>query len=446
MTAQTPFRKPVTVNPLKLSQPLGAALAFLGVAGAVPVFHGAKGCASFALVNLVKHFRESIPFQSTALDEIATIMGGGEMVERAALNVRERTGASLVGICTTGLTEVRGEDVAGDLRLAMARRPEMAGFPVVLVSTPDYEGGLQDGWAKAVAAMIEALVPAGGAAIDRQVNVLAGSHLTPGDVEAVRDMVEAFGLLPVILPDLAGSLDGHLPDVFEPVSLGGTDLESLCRMGRSTITLALGEHMLGAARTLQARCGVPYLIFDRLSGLGPTDDFLLALAKLSGRPVPERYRRQRRQLQDALLDGHFYFGGARVVVAGDGDLVWSHAGWLRDMGAEVTVVAAAPSTVLGRLPQGSLRIGDMEDMARVLDDADLLLTNAHGVRAARRVGCPLFRIGYPVFDRLGPQSLVSVGYRGTRDLIFAIGNLLIEHRESAGHEGGTHDRTPTATH
>jgi nitrogenase molybdenum-iron protein alpha/beta subunit len=68
--------KPVAVNPLKLSQPLGAALAFLGIKGALPLFHGSQGCTAFAKVMLVRHFREAIPLATTALTEIATILGG----------------------------------------------------------------------------------------------------------------------------------------------------------------------------------------------------------------------------------------------------------------------------------------------------------------------------------------------------------------------------------
>jgi nitrogenase molybdenum-iron protein NifN len=55
----------------------------------------------------------------------------------------------------------------------------------------------------------------------------------------------------------------------------------------------------------------------------------------------------------------------------------------------------------------------------------LLITHSHGRQAAQRLGIPLFRMGVPMFDWLGAGHLVSVGYRGTRDLIFAIGNMLM---------------------
>ncbi|WP_282189942.1 nitrogenase component 1 [Azospirillum argentinense] len=58
--------KAASTNPLKMSQPLGAALAFLGVDRCMPLFHGSQGCTAFGLVLLVRHFREAIPLQTTA--------------------------------------------------------------------------------------------------------------------------------------------------------------------------------------------------------------------------------------------------------------------------------------------------------------------------------------------------------------------------------------------
>jgi nitrogenase molybdenum-iron protein NifN len=54
-----------------------------------------------------------------------------------------------------------------------------------------------------------------------------------------------------------------------------------------------------------------------------------------------------------------------------------------------------------------------------------MVTHSHGRQAAERLGIPLFRVGIPVFDRLGAGQQVTVGYKGTRDLIFDIGNLFM---------------------
>ena len=150
-----PIAKAAAVNPLKSSQPLGAALAFLGVAGAVPLFHGSQGCTSFALVLFVRHFKETIPLQTTAMDEVATILGGADHLEEAILNLKARTKPQLIGVCTTALVETRGEDFAGELAAIKSRRAdELAGTEIVLAQTPDFDGAIEEGWSKAVKAMI----------------------------------------------------------------------------------------------------------------------------------------------------------------------------------------------------------------------------------------------------------------------------------------------------
>jgi nitrogenase molybdenum-iron protein NifN len=247
-------------------------------------------------------------------------------------------------------------------------------------------------------------------------------------------MVEAFGLDPIILPDLSGSLDGHVPETFLPHTLGGTKVEDIRRMGASCVTLAFGEQMRAAAETLRLKCDVPCILFERTTGLDATDRLLHALAQISGQPVPARYRRQRSQLQDAMLDGHFQFGGKRVAVAAEPDLLLDLASFLTDMGATVDVaVAPTASSVLETLPVENVVIGDLEDFESRAEGCDLLVAHSHGRQAAERLGIPLYRAGIPTFDRLGAAAKLSVGYRGMRALIFEIGNLFIEQQEQQHH-------------
>ena len=42
---------------------------------------------------------------------------------------------------------------------------------------------------------------------------------------------------------------------------------------------------------------------------------------------------------------------------------------------------------------------------------------------------PFYRAGFPIFDRLGPGHQLLVGYRGSREVVFDIANLLIEDHE-----------------
>jgi nitrogenase molybdenum-iron protein NifN len=436
MARVTISKKQCMVNPLKMSPSIGAALAFMGVDNSMPLLHGSQGCTSFGLVLFVRHFREAIPMQTTAMSEVATVLGGLENVEQALVNIAARTKPSLIGICTTGISEIKGDDLNGFLKLIRANHPELDHIALVDVSTPDFQGAFQDGWASAVTRIVEELIdiPMYETRHSRRVNVLPGCHLTPGDIDELRDIFEAFSLDPIFLPDISGSLDGHIPVEFTPTTLGGISVEQIRKMGSSCWTVAIGEQMRGAAITLEHRIGVPYKLFDRLTGLAVNDALMEFLAEISGVPVPKKYRRQRSQLIDAMLDGHFYFGGKRVAIAAEPDLLSATSHWLHEMGCEVqAAVTTAESPVLAGIPAEEVVIGDLEDLELRSVDADLIVTHSHGRQAAERLHIPLFHIGIPVFDRLGAGQQLSVGYRGTRNLIFEVGNIFMD---------GVHEPTP----
>ncbi|MGY3146687.1 nitrogenase molybdenum-iron protein NifN [Bradyrhizobium sp. USDA 3397] len=428
-------KKACAVSPLKMSQPIGGAFAFMGLRGAMPLLHGAQGCTSFGLTLFVRHFKEAVPLQTTAMTEVTTVLGGYENLEQAILNIFNRAKPKIIGICSTGVTETNGDDVDAYIKLIREKHPQLARLPLVYVSTPDFKDAFQDGWQKAVARMVEVLVEAPAVEALRdpaRVNVLPGCHLTPGDIDELRAILEDFGLQPSFLPDLAGSLDGHVPDEFTPTTIGGIGVDEVAVMGRAGWTIAIGSQMRRAAEAMQAKTGVPFRVFERLCGLLPNDEFIAFLSEISGRPVPSKYRRQRGQLADAMLDTHFHIGGRRLAIGAEPDLLFDLSSMLHDMGVQViAAVTTTDSAVLERVASEEVLIGDLEDLEELAESrgCDLLITHSHGRQAAARLKIPFYRAGFPMFDRLGAAHHKSVGYRGTRDLIFAIANLVIEDRE-----------------
>ncbi|NRQ19218.1 nitrogenase iron-molybdenum cofactor biosynthesis protein NifN [Ensifer sesbaniae] len=440
-----PQTKSATVNPLKSSQPLGAALAFLGVEGAVPLFHGSQGCTSFALVLCVRHFKETVPLQTTAMDELATVVGGAGHLEEAILNLKERANPRLIGICTTALAETRSEDFARQIANIKMMRAEESGTEIVLANTPDFDGALEEGWSKAVAAMIERITRRGQQArrskkatvIERirepgeqplkpkKLAILPGWHLTVADIEHLREMVESFGLKPVILPDLSGSLDGTVPDRWMPVTYGGTSVEDIQELGTAVQCIGVGEHMRRPAELLQKLTGVPYILFQSLTGVRNVDRFVSLLSEISGVPVPAKIHRCRSQLQDALLDGHLHFAGKKIAIAAEPDQLYQLATFFTGLGAEIVaaVTTTGTSEILQKVPAESIQIGDLGDFEKLAGGADLLVTHSHGRQAAERLGIPLLRVGFPAFDRLGSQHKLTILYRGTRDMIFEAANI-----------------------
>ncbi|MDR0716233.1 MAG: nitrogenase iron-molybdenum cofactor biosynthesis protein NifN [Azoarcus sp.] len=425
--------KPLCVSPLKTSQPLGAALAFLGLDRAVPLMHGSQGCAAFGKVFFVRHFREPVPLQVTAMDQISSIMGAGENVIEALRAICDRDRPDIIGLVTTGLSEVQGSDVRRAVRDFRARYPEFGRVAIVEVDTPDFVGCLESGFALALEAIIEALAPKGADAgrRARQVNVLASAMLTPGDIEAIREWVEAFGLTPVILPDIGDSLDGHLAAAeFSPLTIGGAKVAGIATMGASMASLVIGSSLGRAADTLKARTGVPDYRFAGLMGLADCDAFTDALARISACPVPAKVERWRDRLRDAMVDSHFMLGFARLALAENPDLLLMLERFLRGMGAEVV---AAVSPVRAASLEGlraPVTVGDLEDLERLARErgADLIIANSHGADTARRLNLPLLRAGFPQYDHVGGPARAWVGYRGSRQALFDLANLLSTRR------------------
>lgn len=429
-------KKALAVNPLKVSQPVGASLAFLGLNRSLPLMHGSQGCTAFGKVFFVRHFREPIPLQTTAMDQVSSIMGADENVVEALRTLSDKSKPDIIGLVTTGLSETQGTDILRTVKEFRAAHPEFAGVAVVPVNTPDYLGCLESGFALAVEALIRTLVPASDCAGKRpkQVNVLASAMLTPGDIEAIKEWVEAFGLRPVVVPDIGDSLDGHLVEAeYSALTIGGTPRVEIEALGESAATLVVGPSLAKAADILKERTGVPDFRFTGLMGLDDCDAFTQALAEISGREVPAKVERQRAQLQDAMVDSHFMLGFARIALAADPDLLGMQVRFLTGMGAEV-VAAVSPHRheSLAALPLAKVIVGDLEDMevAARAGGAQLVIANSHAVDTAHRLALPLLRAGFPQYDTMGGYARTWVGYRGSRQALFDIANLMLgQHHE-----------------
>lgn len=429
-------KKALAVSPLKASQTMGGALAILGLARSMPLLHGSAGCTAFAKVFFVRHFREPVPLQTTAMDQVSSVMGADDNIVEALKTICEKQSPAVIGLLTTGLAETQGCDLNSALHQFRSEYTEFKDVAIVAVNTPDFSGSFESGFAATVKAIVETLVPAQRDQVGRrprQVNVLCSANLTPGDLEFVSESIESFGLRPLLIPDLSGSLDGHLDDApFNPLTTGGLTLAELASAPQSVATLVIGQSLEAAADALAERTGVPDRRFGLLMGLDVVDDWLMALAEISGNPVPERWQKHRRQLQDTMLDTHFMLGDARVAIAADPDLLLGFDTLLRGMGSHtVAAVVPARAASLAAAPLSCIQIGDLEDLENAArqSNAQLILGNSHALASAQRLGVPLLRMGFPQYDLLGGFQRCWSGYRGTSQALFDIANLLVEHHQ-----------------
>lgn len=424
--------KAATVNPQKNSPALGATMAYLGIDNMLGLLHGAQGCSTFIRLQLSRHYKESIALNATAMSEDSAIFGGWENLKKGIGRVIEKFHPEVVGVMTSGLTETMGDDVQSAIVQFRMENPRFDHVPIIHARTPDYCGSLQEGYAAAVEAIVASL-PEGGEIILDQVNLLPGSHLTPADVEEVKELIESFGLTVLSIPDISSAMDGHIDDVVSPLSTGGISVEEIRRAGRSAATFFVGDSLARAALKLKEKFAIPAYGFTSLTGLGETDLFMETLAAISGVAIPEKQRRWRSRLMDAMVDSHYQFGTQKVALALESDNLKTLTSFLAGMGCEIQAALSATRTRgLDKLPSENIFVGDLEDLETAAAGADLIVANSNGRQAANKlkIGAHL-RAGLPVFDRLGAHQKVWVGYRGTLNLIFETANLFQANAKEA---------------
>ncbi len=405
---------PVLIDPLKHSQSIGAAMALQGIHNALPIIHGAQGCTFLGKVLLTKHFREPIALAGTKLFAEDVVMGSDEALIKTVRGFIEKNSPDLIGVLTSGLTEVKGDDISATVRSFML---ETSASAVLHVPTPDYVGGLETGYAKAV----EALAGLAGspdsvphsACIKGQVNILVGSHLTPADFLELREIAEAFGLKPIILPDLS-CLDGSRQGI-SPLASGGTTMQEIAAMRASEFTIAIGMSLEPAAQILKERFGIEYRVFESIAGLNDTNRFMETLSMLGGIPVPGQYERQRRVLADSMKDAHAFFGSKRICIALEPDHALQTSKWVAEMAADIPLVVVPQSSGATERIQADTVVGG--DLFSISGKFDLIIANSHAEDTAKRLGTSLLQTGFPVYKVFGNINRVTIGYRGTQSLI-----------------------------
>ena len=444
--------KAATVNPQKNSPALGATLAYLGIDQMLGLLHGAQGCSTFIRLQLSRHFKESIALNSTAMSEDTAIFGGWENLKKGLKRVIEKFHPTVVGVMTSGLTETMGDDVRSAIVHFRLENPEYDAIPIIHASTPDYCGSLQEGYAAAVEAIVatvpdrrgdpvgrlldadELMAPDRGAVccaptgewtLPDQVNFLPGPHLTPADVEELKEVIESFGLKVLTIPDISNAMDGHIDDIVSPLSTGGIPVEEIRKAGRSVATIYVGDSLAKAGSILKEQFGIPAYGFTTVTGMAEVDLLMETLSTIAGRPIPEKHRRWRSRLMDAMVDSHYQFGNKKVALALEADHLKGMARFLAGMGCEIQAALSATRTRgLDGLPSDNVFVGDLEDLETAAKGADLIVANSNGRQAAAKLGIKAhLRTGLPVFDRLGAHHKVWVGYRGTLNLVFETANL-----------------------
>jgi len=413
--------KPLQVNPIKHSQPMGAALAFMGIRNCLPLMHASQGCASYTKVFYTRHFNEPIPMYNTSVSDITAVLDGGDysiLLSIDNITKKNKLTPELIGLHTTGLTETKGDDVRG-----VGMHIEI---PYCYVNTPDFEGGMESGWALTAKALIDQHTAPAAECKAGKLLLLPHVSMQPGEIEKLKEMCASFGFETLALPDLSTALDGYLS---EGQGKLGAGIDDIVGLGDSETVVTVGRSMKIAAEALKKKNpAIVHLHFDHLMGLDANDKFVGELMKIRQIDPTPAVKRWRGRLQDAMLDTHFLIGSSRFVVTGEPDMCAGICTLVRSVGGTVdAVVATTYSPVLESIEADKVLVGDLEDAAVYFETADLVVSNFHAERLLHineKSHAGLMLRGFPNYEELGNQLKNDQLYEGSCFFLFEAANIL----------------------
>jgi nitrogenase molybdenum-iron protein beta chain len=442
-------REALVINPPKACQPLGAIFAASGFEGTMPYVHGSQGCTAYFRNNLSRHYREPFATVSDSMTEDAAVFGGLNNVIEGLRNTYTLYKPSMIAMSTSCMAEVIGDDLNAFIKRAIEAGSIPGDFPVPFAHTPSFAGSHITGYDNMLRAILDNLHKRqkksssfSGETRSPVLNIIPGFDPHVANIREIKSLLSMMGVESLCLADNSNVLDS--PNTGEySLYTGGTRLEDAINASKNHGTLALQKNStMNTIKHIQEQWeGHPAFNMYPPMGIKLTDEFLMKVSDLTGKPVSKEVEEFRGRAVDAATDAHQYIHGKRFAVFGDPDEVYGIVSFLLEMGGEPIHVLTATGNktfkremelLLESSPFGKgakLYAGfDLWHMRSLLmtDPVDMMIGDSHGKYAARDAGIPLVRIGYPIFDRVNLHRYPVVGYQGAINMITWIVNTFLE--------------------
>jgi nitrogenase molybdenum-iron protein beta chain len=440
-----------TINPNKICQPIGAIWATLGVNKGVPFVQGGQGCTTYVRYQFNRHFREPAPVASASFHEHAAVYGGMKNIVDGLTNLVSRYNPELIAVITTCSSETIGDDIESFIRAARKKiakevSEEKAEMPIIPVHCPSYVGSHATGYDNASKAYLGTLAKKDPEKEPHKINIIPGFGTNPGDILEIKRMLDIFGLKEYedysILFDISDNLYQPFREPLEEVPFYpkyGTKPEEFVDAGNGKATYALCRSAGGAgALYLQRRFKIP-AYYGLPIGIKNTDDFIINIARITGKEIPEKLLDERGKLIDAIADTMHYTMDKKVGIFGDPDFVIAISRFCCEVGMKPVVVnTQTPSKTYQKEMEAiakehgvniEVQFSDLWDFEKSVKEKDVDLLIGHprgGVPIARDMGIGLVRVGFPIYDRVGYFRYPIMGYMGSLRFYDEIVNTILD--------------------
>ncbi len=453
-------REALTVDPAKACQPLGAVLCSLGFEKTLPYVHGSQGCVAYFRSYFNRHFKEPVSCVSDSMTEDAAVFGGQKNMFDGLENARALYKPTMIAVSTTCMAEVIGDDLNAFIGNARKAGHVAEDYPVPFAHTPSFVGSHVTGWDNMMEGILRyfTLNKMEGKVVGSsgKINVIPGFETYLGNYRVIKRMLTEMDVAHTMLCDPTEVLDTPADGEFRMYA-GGTTIAEVQDAPNAITTLLLQPWHLDKTKKLVEGTwnqDVPKLNIPM--GVDWTDELLMKVSELTGKPIPESLAKERGRCMDLMSDSHAWLHGKKFALYGDPDFVLGMVKILLEVGAEPTHIlchngnkrwAKAVEKLLASSPfgtNGKVYVGNDLWHLRSLcftDKPDFLIGNSYGKYIQRdtkykgdEFEVPLIRIGFPIFDRHHLHRMTTLGYEGTMYVVTTLTNAVLEQldRETLG--------------
>ena len=458
-------REALTVNPAKACQPLGAVLCALGFEKTMPYVHGSQGCVAYFRTYFNRHFKEPVACVSDSMTEDAAVFGGQKNMMAGLENAKALYKPDIIAVSTTCMAEVIGDDLNAFINNTKKAGHIEQDFPTPFAHTPSFVGSHTTGWDNMFEGMLryftlnhmeDKVVGSNG-----KINLVPGFETYLGNYRVMHRMMKEMGVDYTLMSDPSEVLDTPADGTFRMYA-GGTTQAELKDSPNAIDTLLLQPWQLEKTKKfVQSIWHQPATAINIPMGLEWTDEFLMKISELTGKPIPASLELERGRLVDMMTDSHAWLHGKKFSLYGDADFVMGMTKFLLEVGAEPTDVLCnhankrwkkAMDKMCKDSPYGQkteVHIGkDLWHFRSLIftNKPDFMIGNSYGKFIQRdtfykgeEFEVPLIRIGFPIFDRHHLHRMTTLGYEGAIYMLTTLVNAVLEQLDKETKGMGTTD-------
>lgn len=445
-------RTSLVINPAHACQPLGAELAAHGFEGTLPFVHGSQGCTSYFRSTFNRHFREPAPAVSSSMTEDGAVFGGQNNLHEGLENAYTIYKPKMMAVFTSCMPEVIGDDLTAFIKNARNKACVPQDFPLPYANTPSFNGCHIHGYDSMLVSILQTLTE--GKQVEGRctgkLNLIPGFDANTGNYREYKRMLKEMGIPYTLLADISETFDAPLDGHYR-IYPGGTKLDDAADSINGKATIALGSYSTAKTFTwIKEHYSGKHVSMPMPFGIANTDEFLMKVSALFGKPVPESLKAERGRAVDLMTDAHQYIHGKKFALYGDPDYLLGYVAFLLEMGAvpyhivcskgskklEKELQALLDGSMYGK--EGKIYINkDLWHMRSLVmtDPVDAMIGDTHGKFAAHDAKIPLFRFGFPIFDRVNLHRIPLVGYQGVANMLSTICNKFIDIVDDTCDEG-----------